>query len=72
MPSRLGCTGPCTQQEGGGKNTHPTGRDRWGHVPNTGRRQEGTHTQQAEVDKDSYLPWRGRWGAHIPTGKDRW
>ena len=82
MPSRLGCTGPCTQREGGGKNTLPTGRDRWGRVPNTRRRQEGTHTQQAEVDRDS--PTRERQmggdtfqqakidGDMYPTGRDRW
>lgn len=39
------------------------GGDKWGHVSNK-QRQEGTHTQQAEVDRDSYLTCKGRWG-HI-------
>lgn len=40
--------------DSGRKNTYPTGGHRWGQVPNK-QRQEGIHTYQAEVDRDSNL-----------------
>lgn len=40
--------------DSGRKNTYPIGGHRWGQVPNK-QRQEGIHTYQAEVDRDSYL-----------------
>lgn len=72
MPNRPGCMGPCTQQEGGGKNTHPKAETdgdmypthRGGRKGLTPNRQKWTETHIYHGEADG--------GGHIPTGKDRW